>query len=744
MKKQLLLLAGIITLLFFANVNTTTQTISARTALEPPPIPKESPHTEKVAIVTTTEDYTEEEIHAILKPYPDITLRHVFKHALSGFSVKGKVSSLQKLVKTNKVEIVSPVNTYKAEQAENIKIIGGDEVRGYFDKNNNRLTGKGIKIGVIDTGIDYNHPDLHKTYKGGKDLVDGDSDPMETNTEGLGTIHGTHVAGIIAANGSIQGVAPGAEIYAYRALGPGGTGTTEQVLAAIEEAVKDRMDIINLSLGNEVNGPDLPISMAIDKAVEKGIVAVTSSGNSGPNKWTVGSPGTATKGISVGASTPPLKSPYLDIQGMNKKIRLEPMAGAEEWKLDRSYQLHDGGLGDKESLQGAKGKIALIQRGEITFMEKAQNALEAGAIAVIIYNNTNGQFFGNLEGPVKLPVASVSKKDGKKLKRLLSPDSPFVRTIIIEEKDFLALFSSRGPVTSSWEIKPDVVAPGVAINSTIPGGYMALQGTSMAAPHVAGACALIKQAHPDWEPEKIKAALMNTAIPIFNEKGKAYRTIEQGAGRIQIEDAIRTESIVMPGSLHFSKFVMNRPHHKEKRVLTIVNEGNSKKTYTFTAPKEERGIEWELPLSLTLEAKETKKVEIGLTVNPKELKKKIYDHYLGIQAGPQKIRLPYICVIEEPDYPRIMGFNFAKGDKEGVYRYEVYLPGGAEEFAVALFDSDSYRFIGFLDSKREVGQGMLKEEIKEKELPPPGSYIAKIIAKKAGQTDTIESPIYIP
>ena len=88
-----------------------------------------------------------------------------------------------------------------------------------------------VVIGIIDTGIDYTHPDLQRNYKGGKDLVDSDEDPMETkNMGGLDTIHGTHVAGIIAANGKMVGVAPEAEIYAYRALGPGGAGDTEQVL----------------------------------------------------------------------------------------------------------------------------------------------------------------------------------------------------------------------------------------------------------------------------------------------------------------------------------------------------------------------------------------------------------------------------------------------------------------------------------------------------------------------------------
>ena len=120
---------------------------------------------------------------------------------------------------------------------------------------------------------------------------------------------------------------------------------------------------------------------------------------------------------------------------------------------------------------------------------------------------------------------------------------------------------------------------------------------------------------------------------------------------------------------------------------------------------------------------------ISLTVNPEKLTKKIYDDYLILEAGSRTIRIPYIFVIEEPDYPRIMGFEFAPGDREGVYRYEVYLPGGAEELAIALFDSDSYRFKGFLDQKRNVGRGMLKVELNAEDLPESGSYIAKVAAK---------------
>lgn len=733
MKKIILLL-----LIFLFPLTTTTNAQN----LQRPSLPEESPLTEKVAIVTLPEEMTETDIRNIINHYPDLELRHIFKHALNGFSVKGSKETLAQLAQSNKVQLVSPVKTYKA-QLENIDIIGGQTVRGVFDAHNNRLTGKGVTVGVIDTGIDYHHPDLSRSYKSGHDLVDGDKDPMESETEdGPMTLHGTHVAGIIAANGRINGVAPDANVIAYRALGPGGSGTTEQVLAAIEEAIKDKVDILNLSLGNEINGPDLPISLALNKAAEKGIVPVTSSGNSGPNMWTVGSPGTATKAISVGASTPSLKIPYLKVDGFDGEIRLEPMQGSKQWNFDRSYPLAFGGLGKREELKTVEGKIALIERGELTFTEKAYNAFQAGAVAVMIYNHINGSFVGNLDSEVELPVATISKKDGKKLKRL-ALDGAFAKTNVIEEKDLIADFSSRGPVTSTWEIKPDVVAPGVAITSTIPGGYLALQGTSMAAPHVAGASAILKQVHPNWTPEQIKAALMNTAKPLTNVKGERYRTYEQGAGRIQLDEAVKTQSLVIPGSLQFGKFKLAENQHEHKQYVTVENVSNKTLSYSFAIPQNETGIEWELPLSFTLKPKEKKKLEINMMVDPSAFTKKIYDGHLELRAGSQQIQIPYLYVLEEPNYPRVMGFDFGVGDKEGTYQYEVYLPGGAEEFGIALFDPDTYQFIGFLDAKRKVGKGLLKEEIKVEDLPEDGLYLAQVFAKKSGQEDMIETTLFI-
>lgn len=737
--------------------------IAILTAFEPqklelPPIPQEDPQTEKVAIVLTEQPVEKQQIKNQLNNLKNTKLRRIFKHAVNGYSVKGPISELQQLEKSNDIQLLSEVNTYRVENSahlptrykpsenfiDNFELIGTEAVRGILDEKGNRLTGKGVTIGVIDTGIDYEHPDLRRSFSGGHDLVDGDDDPMETKGAGFrSTLHGTHVAGVIAANGRMRGMAPDAKIVAYRALGPGGSGTTEQVIAAIDEAIKDKVDILNLSLGNDVNGPDLPISLALNKAVDEGIVAVTSSGNSGPNRWTVGSPGTASKAISVGASTPPMRVPYLNATGLSEEIRLELLQGSDSWNITQSEQLVFAGLGTKEEMKGVRDKLVLVERGKLTFTEKAKNALEAGAIGVIIYNNTKGTFFGNLEENLPIPVAAISKEAGLALKKQLVKNSMLIRMNLIEEKDILADFSSRGPVTVTWEIKPDIVAPGVAINSTIPGGYLPLQGTSMAAPHIAGAAALIKQAHPDWTPAEIKAAIMNTAKDISDRDGKRYRTFEQGAGRIQLEAAINTESLIIPGSLQFGKFQLADNMHRHSAKLTVKNTGSTTKTYSFSIPKKEQGIEWELPMSFSLKTNEAKNLELAMKATPDLLKDKIHDGSLVMDDGKNKIRIPYLYVLEEPDYPRVMGFDFAPADNGKAYRYEVYLPGGADEFGIALFDPDQYRFVGFLDWGRKLEKGMVGKEIPLEKLPEEGLYLAKVFAKKKGRESTIDAMIFI-
>src|SRR5699024_3443279 len=153
------------------------------------------------------------------------------------------------------------------------------------------------------------------------------------------TIHGTHVAGIIAADGDLQGVAPDAELYAYRALGEGGMGTTIQVLAAMEKAVKDDVDVINLSLGNAVHGPDYPTSVAVNRAVVLGISVAIASGNDGPDECTVGSPATASKAITVGATAQPMEVPSLYEGKHDKDIPFNLFLGSVPWDLQKDYEM---------------------------------------------------------------------------------------------------------------------------------------------------------------------------------------------------------------------------------------------------------------------------------------------------------------------------------------------------------------------------------------------------------------------
>ncbi len=736
-KRRILLLTLIFTVSFLS-------TSFAATFPERPPIEKGSKDEDTVVMVEVDGDPVDI-FSKIERKIPQSQLRKMYKTLYSGFSLQLKKSDLDKLEGIAGITRIDPMREYTVTLDESVPFIGGDHIRGKLDENGQRLTGKGIKIAVIDTGIDYDHPDLKRNYKGGYDVIDQDGDPLETQKEqGLPTIHGTHVAGIIAANGKIKGVAPEAEIYAYRALGPGGKGTTEQVIEAIEKAVEDGVDIINLSLGNTVNGPDWPTSVALDKAVDKGVICVTSNGNSGPNMWTVGSPGTSEKAISVGASTPPLKVPYLTFESEDREIALHPMVGSRPWTFKRDHQVKEVGLGRVEEMHDVKNKLVLVKRGVLPFGEKAKIAQEAGAIGVIIYNNTPGEFMGSLETQIDIPVISISKEDGEWLKDKLDlKKKNYLRTIYRKEQDQIASFSSRGPVTHNWVVKPDVVAPGVSIDSTIPNGYLGLNGTSMAAPHVAGLAALVKQAHPDWTTEEIKAAIMNSAKPIHTKDGVPYSPHEQGTGRIQVEQAVQADTLIYPGTVSFGMWTREQSRHQKEVELTIKNTSEKKRTYHVKPPFEvPDGVQWKVPFSISLDPGEETKVPVTIDILPGVFQAGIHYGEFVVDGGREPIRVPYMFFIEEPNYPRLMAFSFEFGDEEGQYRYEMYLPGGAEEIGIALYDPDTFQFVTYLDVRENIERGLLEVELDDIDLSE-GIYKTLVYAKKEGKEDLIETMIYI-
>lgn len=288
-------------------------------------------------------------------------------------------------------------------------------------------TGEGITVAIIDTGADYTHPDLAHAfgdYKGW-DFVDNDNDPQETpvgDPRGEKTQHGTHVSGTVAANGLIKGVAPDVSLLAYRVLGPGGSGSTENVIAGIERAVQDGADIMNLSLGNSLNSPDWATSIALDWAMAEGVVAVTSNGNNGPENWTVGSPGASRKAISVGATQLPYNVYTAGIFTSEEVIYTSPevMGFPNDTAITdlngETLEFVYVGLGNAGDFVGKDltGKVALISRGAISFVNKSDNAKAAGAVATIIFNHLTGQIEHFVAG-ISLPTIKLSNADGLKM-----------------------------------------------------------------------------------------------------------------------------------------------------------------------------------------------------------------------------------------------------------------------------------------------------------------------------------------
>ncbi|PFM79291.1 hypothetical protein COJ46_13435 [Bacillus sp. AFS077874] len=478
--------------------------------------------------------------------------------------------------------------------------------------------GQKVKVGVLDTGIDYNHPDLYKVTHdengklyGGHDFVNNDGidatgnikyvddhDPMETTYDDWVadkassnpvwgtppsdykpyiTSHGTHVSGTIAANTtnnndvySANGVAPDVALYGYRVLGPGGHGTTESVLSGIDQAAKDHMDVINLSLGANVNDPFYPTSIAINNATLAGVVCDVAAGNSGPGQATVGSPGTSALAITVGASTIPEEIATMTVKNgsVSYKSRLfgKNFSQADDVYKGQTLPIVDVGLGSEADYSGidVKGKLVLVKRGVDYLQTKMTNAKNAGAAGMIIWDNTadtdSQGYIPNFLGVSMDNVYSISltQEQGQALSDAIKKDPKsanitFPSTLdapITKSGDELASFSSTGPV-KDWTIKPDVVAPGVDISSTAPYdiwepnaahdykiGYQIMSGTSMATPHVAGISALILAAHPDYTPADVKTALMNTAKDI-NTDSKTYSVYQVGAGRVDPSRAIK-------------------------------------------------------------------------------------------------------------------------------------------------------------------------------------------------------------
>lgn len=422
--------------------------------------------------------------------------------------------------------------------------------------------GTGIKVAIVDSGIDVTHPCFSgagyspqqqlgdKRFTNNKVIAAKVFNNKAANqgltAEAINS-HGTHVAGTVACNYQtpavvdgvaipygISGVAPKALLGNYNVF-PGSVGNarSEDILNALEAAYADDFDIANMSLGGGASGIQDLLTVAVDNLDQANMVVAVAAGNEGPIHYTLGSPGSAARALTAGASNVPHFVGSQVKAGSSAYNAATGDFATVSSDLTASLAVVAGdvnGLNTSCSALPASsllGKIALISRGACTFSTKIRNAQNAGAIAVLVVNNVAGDPIamgtdGTANQPT-VPAYMLSKDNGIALKAFSGQNvtigAPSYISTGAAGRDIMAGFSSQGPSDVDYRVKPDVVAPGVNVLSSVPANACAtppcfafFQGTSMATPHLAGSAAIVKQQHATWSAAQIRSAMSTQPI----------------------------------------------------------------------------------------------------------------------------------------------------------------------------------------------------------------------------------------
>ena len=565
---------------------------------------------------------------------------HSYSLTFNGLAVTVAEEDRARLAALPGVAAVHPDGKVRAKLGTSVPLVGAPHVWERRDGENRPVTGTGVDVAVIDTGVDGTHPALEGAVVGGHDFVEEDGDPMDDNG------HGTHVAGIVAARGEPAGVAPGASILAYKVLNRAGYGEHSDVLAGVETAVKDDADVINLSLGG-VEPPDGPLTTAAQTAADAGVTVVAAAGNEGPSEGTVGAPAQAPGVLAVGASTSDVTVPamrMLEPRTLDlRPVRWEPSANPPQ--EEREVELVDIGSGDGQGVD-VEGK-AVLMTAPFPPTEIAFDLEKRGAVALLMHRPGGG-------GPVAHEFAAGSGDDGR-FDRLVAvfvdPDAADdLRAALAEGPvtvgvsgedvtDTIADFSSRGP-TQTFTTKPDLVAPGVDIRSTVPKalhapGIVRFSGTSMAAPHVAGAAALLRQLHPDWSATAVRSALAGAVEPL---PGSALAT---GAGRLDVDAAADAAVVADATALSFG-LTGTEGRVTRSRTLTLENVSAAAQTVRLGAGPSVSVT----PRSFALAAGARRTVTVAVTADsPQADIEGALD--VDVAGGASDLRVPYSLAVRE-------------------------------------------------------------------------------------------------
>lgn len=501
-----------------------------------------------------------------------------------------------------------------------------------------------------------------------------DNDPLDEYG------HGTHVASTaagIGVPGKIgEGVAPMAKLLAVKIFGA--SGSTNLTLSGIEYAmdpngdgiIDDRADVINMSLGSDfgLNDPTDPEIMASNYAAAVGVVVVAASGNAGNQSYITSAPAAANAAISVAASTTGFATgPTITVSNTTYITQTNVIYQPGEFDngtgqfaqsitaplLDVGSVAADATLCSTGSLgaNAFQGKVALIERGACTFSVKANNAASLGAVAAIIYNNNSGgDSRTTMVGtPVNIPTGFIAYTDGLNLAAasgetvvISAEDDVSVVPDPYTPADTIADFSSRGPRGFDSYLKPEIAAPGVGIFAAAMGtgdNGVSMNGTSMATPHVAGVAALLRQVHPSWSVEQIKAAMMNTAVDLKSTATFSVTVPGQGAGRVDAFSSANTTALAIGDaqlvSLNWGAPLIASDTYSSTKDITLENLSNITKTFdvnwSFFTQSYTESVALTVPPTVSVPANSSIKVPVELEVDGTTLKSDLYnlEEYYG-------------------------------------------------------------------------------------------------------------------
>ena len=564
--------------------------------------------------------------------------------------------------------------------------------------------GAGTRIAIIDTGIDSTHPgfqDSTLAIPDGFPRVNRDSDLAYTNNKiivarsydyrdetgvardkkGHGTAVAMIAAGVTSVGpfGAITGVAPKAWLGSYKVFPDSADGAPNSlILKALDDAVADGMDVVNMSLGSLIAsrpGDDVLVK-AVERTTAAGVIVVIASGNSGPDMATVGSPGDAPSAISVGnayndrvfAASARLAdgAEYIAVPSVAAGGRAS-IAGplADFANIDGS-----GKACDAPPAGSLTGHVALILRGDCTFETKLNNARAGGAIAGLVYTDADRPEASTMDtGNVTLPASMLSYADGIDLKNRLAATPElvvalrFTRSAVSVNANRIASSSSRGPNTD-LSIKPDLLAVGTSIYTaslTSLGGYAVGDGTSLSAPMVSGAAALLKAARPGLTASQYRSLLVNSSAA-FSLDGTNPAPVQQaGAGFLDMTAALRGTVTANPVSMSFG---VGGSTLDRTQTVTVTNIGTAPDTFTLSVvPSEGAAAPVVSDGSVALQPGESR--DVALRFTNEGLAPGAYQGFVQIQATQNGVaaRVPYWYAIStgEPRYLTILD-SAASGD----------------------------------------------------------------------------------